>query len=192
MVGTSISDWWLSDKEDISSCFLPSHCAYCTKGSVLPSPVTRFSFHVIFTFRYKAACFACSLEQDLNILPNGDQTEVKTITSRLVTKLCLLALVIPLHHCTLFLVSFLDRWTRHKPEWRTETENQFSKSTLLWHGEEFLFRKFSFQCILVFTVLYYLLNAVSVFNFLLVLYLGHLLVGWPVKRSGCSCWATHF
>lgn len=26
--------------------------------------------------RYKAACFACSLEQDLSILPNGDQTEI--------------------------------------------------------------------------------------------------------------------
>ncbi|KAL9976502.1 hypothetical protein ACROYT_G013811 [Oculina patagonica] len=26
--------------------------------------------------RYKAACFACSLEQDLKILPNGDQTEI--------------------------------------------------------------------------------------------------------------------
>lgn len=36
----------------------------------------------MFTFRYKAACFACSLEQDLNILPNGDETEVKTITSK--------------------------------------------------------------------------------------------------------------
>jgi len=43
--------------------------------------VTRFSFFVMFIFRYKAACFACSLEQDLSILPNGDQTEVKTITS---------------------------------------------------------------------------------------------------------------
>ena len=36
----------------------------------------------MFIFRYKAACFACSLEQDLNILPNGDETEVKTITSK--------------------------------------------------------------------------------------------------------------
>ena len=35
----------------------------------------------MFIFRYKAACFACSLEQDLNILPNGDETEVKTIMS---------------------------------------------------------------------------------------------------------------
>ncbi|KAJ7381467.1 hypothetical protein OS493_001605 [Desmophyllum pertusum] len=26
--------------------------------------------------RYKAACFACSLEQDFKILPNGDQTEI--------------------------------------------------------------------------------------------------------------------
>ena len=32
-----------------------------------------------FTFRYKAACFACSLEQDLQILPNGDETEVKVL-----------------------------------------------------------------------------------------------------------------
>lgn len=35
-----------------------------------------FSQGTIFTFRYKAACFACSLEQDFKILPNGDQTEV--------------------------------------------------------------------------------------------------------------------
>lgn len=46
------------------------------------------SFFILWnlTLSYKAACFACSLEQDLNILPNGDQTEVKTVTLCLVTK----------------------------------------------------------------------------------------------------------
>ena len=33
-----------------------------------------------FVVRYNAACFACSLEQDLKILPSGDQTEVNKNT----------------------------------------------------------------------------------------------------------------
>ena len=147
----------------------------------------------MFIFRYKAACFACSLEQDLNILPNGDETEVKTIMSNV-----LFIGVYTIVACTLsqamsfygwFL--FLDWWTRHKPEWRAETENKFSKSTLLWRGEDIFFRTFLLQCILVFFVMYYLLRTVSVFHVLFV-FLGHLSVGWPVKRSWRSCWPTHF
>lgn len=47
-----------------------------TKQGFSFEKLTRFSLYFIFIFRYKAACFACSLEQDLRILPNGDQTEV--------------------------------------------------------------------------------------------------------------------
>ena len=61
----------------------------------------------------------------------------------------------------LFLVSLLDRRTRHKLEWRTKAENKFSKSTLLRHGREYS-EDFHFN--VLWCSLYCSLHAVSVFN----------------------------
>lgn len=54
----------------------------CQVERVLHVLLSKLFIIIYFNFvvRYNAACFACSLEQDLKILPSGDQTEVNKNT----------------------------------------------------------------------------------------------------------------